>query len=132
MATGDKQAQSYGWGKKLTESVPIGSSTDIPAPGFDTQYTDTRYAEISVISTSIVYLPDKIEVGQPTIDIDFNVDDEPVTITLTNETDKEWEIGEGLYVFCPHLLSEGNNEWDVKGQIWDLQQRVTALEEAAE
>jgi hypothetical protein len=125
MAIGDKSAQSYGWHATLAEAVPDGGGVTFPAPGFDEQYTDTRYAEVSVSSFNAVW-----RTGEGKAEIVFATT-EPYSVTVTNNSGAEWPQGSDLYVFCPHLLSEGHNQYDLKGQIWDLQQRVSALEGAA-
>ena len=60
--------------------------------------------------------------GVPGVDVKFNIagHDEPVTVTVANHTQEEWPLGGSIYVFCPHLLAAGGNEWDLKEQIWDL------------
>jgi hypothetical protein len=122
MTVGDKTANSYGWLAKLAAGVPGGGKVTIPTPGFDEQYTDTRYAEATVDSDGAVW-----RTGQGKVTITF-VTSEPYSATVTNLTGVEWPAGASLYVFCPHLLSEGHNQYDLKGQVWDLQQRVLALE----
>lgn len=124
MTTGDKSAQSYGWLGKLEAAVPDGESVTISTPEFDEQYTDTRYAEASVEGVGAVW-----RTGDGKVDITF-VTSEPYSATVANHTGAEWPIGAGIYVFCPHLLAEGHNQFDLKGQVWDLQQRVSALEGA--
>lgn len=124
MTVGDKSAQSYGWSAKLETAVAVGESVMIPAPGFDEQYTDTRYAEASLDTAG-----GKVWRTGEGVTITF-VTSEPYSVTVVNDTDVEWPIGASLYVFCPHLLAEGHNQFDLKGQIWDLQQRVSALEGA--
>ena len=96
-----------------------------PTPGFDEQYTDIRYAEATVESLGAVW-----RTGEGKVTITFVVT-EPYSVTVTNLTDAIWPAGASLYVFCPHLLSEGHNQYDLKGQVWDLQQRVLALEGGA-
>jgi hypothetical protein len=123
MTTGDKSAQSYGWGAKLAEAVPDGGDITIPTPGFDEQYTDVRYAEVTVEGFSGVWRTDE---GMVTITF---VKTEPYSATVLNSSGQEWPAGRGIYIFCPHLLAEGHNEFDVKGQIWDLQKRVSVLED---
>ena len=125
MTTGDKSAQSYGWGAKLAEAVPDGGDVTIPTPGFDEQYTDVRYAEVTVEGFSGVWRTDE---GMVTITF---VKTEPYSATVLNSSGQEWPAGRGIYIFCPHLLAEGHNEFDLKGQVWDLQKRVSALEDAA-
>jgi hypothetical protein len=120
--TGDKSAQSYGWLKRLDEAVPEGGSVTIATPGFDTRYTDTRYPDVTVGGKTY-------RAGKGEIETVF--DAAAPSVAVTNQTGAEWPIDEAIYVFCPHLLAEGANEWDLKGQIWDLQQRVLALEGAA-
>jgi hypothetical protein len=122
MATGDKSAQSYGWRATLASAVPDGGQAIIPMPGFDTQYTDVRYAELTIEGSGVVW-----RTGEGQVTIVFN-ESEPYSAAVTNETGEDWPSGSALYLFCPHLLAEGDNEWDLKGQIWDLQQRVSALE----
>jgi hypothetical protein len=123
MTTGDKSAQSYGWGAKLAAAVPDGGDVTIPTPGFDEQYTDVRYAEVTVEGFSGVWRTDE---GMVTITF---VKTEPYSATVLNSSGQEWPAGRGIYIFCPHLLAEGHNEFDVKGQVWDLQKRVSALED---
>ena len=128
MATGDKQANSYGWGSKLPEPVPDGSDATVPAPGFDVQYTDVRYAEATIEGVSGVF-----RTGEGKVDIAFTPGDgDAYSAVVTNHTGQEWAQGSGIYVFCPHLLAEGHNEYDLKGQVWDLQKRVSALEATVE
>jgi hypothetical protein len=131
MAVGDKQAQSYGWQATLGAPVEDGGEVIIPAPGFDHRYTDTRYTDVRVGSLRQVYRVGDEESGA-TVGAVFNKagHDDPVTITLTNHTATTWPTGDEIYVFCPHLLSTAHNEYDLKEQLWDLQQRVSALEEA--
>ena len=125
MTVGDKSANSYGWLAKLGAAVPGGGDVTIPTPGFDEQYTDVRYAEATVDSDGAVW-----RTGEGKVTITF-VTSEPYSATVTNSTGVEWPAGSALYVFCPHLLSEGHNQYDLKGQVWDLQQRVLALEGGA-
>jgi hypothetical protein len=129
MAVGDKSAQSYGWTKKLEQPVPSGDSVEVPAPGFDHRYTDTRYVDVTT-PNGVVYRAGGE--GAPGVDVKFNLagHDEPVTATISNNTQEEWPLGGSIYVFAPHLMAAGANEWDLKEQIWDLQQRVEALEGA--
>ena len=122
-ATGDKSAQSYGWSTRLSEAVPDGGSVTFPAPGFDTQYTDVRYAEATVTSIGAVW-----RTGEGSVVIEFSPE-EPPTVTVANTSTLEWPAGDTLYVFCPHVLAEGHNQWDIKGQIWDMQKRLVALED---
>ena len=128
MAVGDKSAQSYGWTKKLDQPVPSGDGVEVPAPGFDHQYTDTRHTDVTT-PNGVVYRAGGE--GVPGVDVLFNIagHEDPVTVTVSNNTQEEWPFGGSIYVYCPHLLAEGDNEWDLKGQIWDLQQQVSALEE---
>jgi hypothetical protein len=123
MPIGEKSAQSYGWGITLSAPVKDGEGIKIPTPGIDLRYTDTAHAEVSVISTNKVFKPDDGEV-----DVAFDMTAGAETVDVNNHTGLEWPLGDQVYVYCPHLLAEGNNEWDLKGQIWDLQQRVSALE----
>jgi hypothetical protein len=125
MTAGDKSAQSYGWKLKLEADVPSGESVGVPAPGFDTRYTDTRHAEVTLLSSGVVW-----RTGEGKAEITFDDTEGRELATVTNLTGSEWPLGDEIYVFCPHLLAEGHNEWDLKGQIWDLQQRVMALEGA--
>jgi hypothetical protein len=125
MPTGDKSAQSYGWRIKLEAPLPDGEGIKIPTPGFDTRYTDTRHADVTVASTNKVF-----KAGGGEIDVAFDETEGASSVDVTNHTGLEWPLGDEVYVYCPHLLAEGDNEWDVKGQIWDLQQRVSALESA--
>ena len=122
MTVGDKSANSYGWLSTLPEAVANGGEVTFPAPGFDEQYTDVRYAEATVGQLGEVW-----RTGQGKVTITF-VATEPYSVTVTNSTGVEWPAGSAIYVFCPHLLSEGHNQYDLKGQVWDLQQRVLALE----
>jgi hypothetical protein len=126
MAVGDKSAQSYGWPKTLEKAVPPGDEVTYPAPGFDHRYTDTRYVDVNTPDGK-VYRAGGDGKG---VDVIFNSTshDEPVTVTVANHTGVEWPVGGSVYVFCPHVLSAGANEWDLKEQIWDLQQRVVVLE----
>ena len=125
MTIGDKSAQSYGWKHKLEADVDGGASVDAPAPGFDTRYTDTRHAEVTLISNGAVW-----RTGEGAVEVTFDATEGRETATVANLTGAKWPAGDEIYVFCPHLLAEGANEWDLKGQIWDLQQRVMALEGA--
>jgi len=129
MAVGDKQAQSYGWQATLGAPVEDGGEVTVPAPGFDHRYTDTRFTDVRVGSLNQVYRANEGDAGVAAV---FNKagHEEPVTVTLTNHTAATWPAGDEIYVFCPHLLSTSDNQYDVKEQIWDLQQRVLALEEA--
>jgi hypothetical protein len=122
-ATGDKAAQSYGWRYRLEANVGAGMGVSFPVPGFDTRYTDTRYAEVTLASVGKVW-----RTGQGDVDVTFDTNVDPVVATVTNVSGPFWGVREELYLFCPHLLAEGANEWDLKGQIWDLQQRLLALE----
>ena len=130
MAVGEKSAQSYGWRATLAKPVPSGDGVEIPAPGFDHRYTDTRHVDVTTPDGRVYRAGGD---GVPGVDIKVNSTshDEPVTITVTNNTQQDWPTGGALYVFAPHLLSAGANEWDLKEQIYDLQQRVLALENAA-
>jgi hypothetical protein len=125
MSTGDKSAQSYGWRLKLIAPVLDGADVVVPAPDYDTRYTDTRYTEVTLLSKGTVWRVDDGKVA-----VAFNDSETGWSATVTNATGDQWPAGDEIYVFCPHLLSEGSNEWDLKGQIWDLQQRVNALEGA--
>jgi hypothetical protein len=124
MAIGDQSAQSYGWKHKLEAAVEDGDAVTFPAPGFDEQYTDVRFAEATVEGFSGV-----MRTGEGAVEITF-VATEPYSVTVKNVTGSDWPIGAGIYVFCPHLLAEGHNDYDLKGQIWDLTKRVEALEGA--
>ena len=126
MTIGDKQAQSYGWRIKLEAPVADGAGVKIPTPGLDLRYTDTEHADITVASTNKVF-----RTGKGEIDLAFDKTEGAEIVDVTNHTGLEWPLGDEVYVYCPHLLAEGANEWDLKGQIWDLQQRVLALEGAA-
>lgn len=125
MTAGDKSAQSYGWRHKLEEDVGGGASVDVPAPGYDTRYTDTKHAEVTLLSNGAVW-----RTGEGDVEVMFDETEGHELATVTNLTGQKWPVGDEIYVFCPHLLAEGHNEWDLKGQIWDLQQRVNALEGA--
>jgi hypothetical protein len=125
MTIGDKSAQSYGWRVKLEAPLPDGEGIKIPTPGIDQRYTDIRHADITVASTNKVYRD-----GDAGIDLAFDMTEGAETVEVSNHTGSTWPLGDEIYVFCPHLLAEGANEWDLKGQIWDLQQRVSALEGA--
>jgi hypothetical protein len=125
MVIGEKTAQSYGWGVTLSNPVPDGQGIKIPTPGIDLRYTDTGHTEVSVISTNKVF-----KAGEGEIDVAFDMTAGTETVDVNNHTGLEWPLGDQVYVYCPHLLAEGNNEWDLKGQIWDLQERVSALEGA--
>jgi hypothetical protein len=122
MTIGDKSAQSYGWGTRLEASVPDGGQIVIPTPGIDQRYTDTEHADITAASTGRVF-----RVGQG-IDAAFDMTEGAEAVTLTNHTGQTWPQGDQVYIFCPHVLAEGANEYDLKGQIWDLQQAVSALQ----
>jgi uncharacterized protein YfaP (DUF2135 family) len=126
MPTGDKSAQSYGWRATLDAPVPDGASVEIPTPGFDTRYTDTRYPDVSVGSTAHVYRAS----DEGKVSTTFDATEGASKVLVVNHTGVEWPVGDSIYVFCPHLLAAGSNEWDLKEQIWDLQQRVSALEGA--
>jgi hypothetical protein len=119
---GDKSAQSYGWRYVLPQNVGGGASVSFPVPGFDARYTDIRYAEVSLASVGKVW-----RTGQGDVDITFDTNVDPVVATVTNRG-AFWSIRDELYLFCPHLLAEGANEFDLKGQIWDLQQRLLTVE----
>jgi hypothetical protein len=125
MTIGDKSAQSYGWKHKLEADVEGGANVGVPAPGFDTRYTDTRHAEATLISNGAVW-----RTGEGNVEVTFDATEGRETATVANLTGQKWPAGDEIYVYCPHLLAEGDNEWDLKGQIWDLQQRVSALEGA--
>ena len=125
MAVGDKSAQSYGWQAKLTEEVADGGELSVAAPGYDHRYSDIKHADISVLGSPTVWRTGE---GVDVAVVSTSQDD-PVSLTLTNHTGAEWPAGAEIYVFCPHLLAAGANEWDLKEQIWDLQQRVKVLEE---
>jgi hypothetical protein len=125
MTIGDKSAQSYGWGLALKAPVKDGEGVKIPTPGIDQRYTDTEHADVTVASTNKVF-----KAGDSQIDLAFDMTEGAESVDVNNHTGQEWPLGDQVYVYCPHLLAEGDNEWDLKGQIWDLQQRVSALEEA--
>jgi hypothetical protein len=130
MAVGEKSAQSYGWGTTLKQPVPSGDGVEIPAPGFDHRYTDTKHVDVTVPGGRVYRAGGE---GVPGVDVLFNnagSHELPVSVTVSNNTQEEWPLGGSIYVFAPHLLSAGANEWDVKEQIYDLQQRVKALEDA--
>jgi hypothetical protein len=126
MAVGDNAANSYGWPAKLDAPVGDGEDLVIPAPGFDHRYTDIRYVDVRI--GQVVFRAGET----PGVGVAFNSTsfDDPVTVTVTNRTGVEWPAGDEIYVFCPHLLSTSDNRYDLKEQIWDLQQRVLALEGA--
>lgn len=125
MTIGDKSAQSYGWGITLSAPVKDGEGIKIPTPGIDLRYTDTAHTDVSVISTNKVF-----KAGDGEVNTAFDMTAGAETVDVTNSTGLEWPLGDQVYVYCPHLLAEGDNEWDLKGQIWDLQERVSALEGA--
>jgi hypothetical protein len=130
MAVGDKSAQSYGWQKTLEKAVPSGDGVKIPAPGFDHRYTDTEHVDVNTPDGKVYRAGGD---GVPGVDVTFEnagSHELPVSAIVTNNTQVEWPIGGTIYVFCPHLLAAGANEWDLKEQIYDLQERVKALEEA--
>jgi hypothetical protein len=128
---GDQAEQSYGWIKRLTEPVPNGETVVVPAPDFDYEYTDTRHTQVTAgsnvykdgegVAVAWKYSSASMQLGQEA--------------TVTNNTGAEWPLGVDVYVFCPHLLSSSDNVFDIKHQIYSLQQdikdltdRVTALE----
>lgn len=121
---GDSQAASYGWGFTLDTGVVIGAAADIPTPGFDLRYTDVRYPKLLVRSagSSLIYR------GGDGVEIVFDQNDVAPKATITNQTDKAWLARTELYLFCPHVLAHADNDWDLREQIWDLQQRVSKLE----
>ncbi len=120
---GDKAPQSYGWKIKLDEPLLGGRDLVIPTPGLDLRYTDTRYAEVTVSSVGAVWRS-----GQGKVNVAFDLNDQTPNATITNLSGAPWALGSEVYLYCPHLLGEGNNEWDLKGQIYDLQQRISTLE----
>lgn len=124
MTIGDKSAQSYGWGVTLAAPVPDGEGIRIPTPGFDLSYTDKEHAQVSVTSLAGQVFRE----ADGKVALAFDETEGSSSVDVTNSTGAEWPTGDMVYVFCPHLLAEGNNEWDLKGQLWDLQQRVSALE----
>lgn len=126
MAIGDKSAQSYGWNWTLREAVHDGESVVVPTPGIDLRYTDTEYAEVTVTSNGAVW-----RTGKGKVDVVFEMNEDDPRATVTNHAGAVWPVGDQLYLFCPHMLGEGHNEYDVKGKIYDIEQRLTALEEAA-
>lgn len=123
MTIGDKSAQSYGWRHVLGETVRDGDSVVVPAPGLDLRYTDTEYADVTLLSDGAVW-----RTGKGKVEVVFDMNEDHPSATVTNTTGKPWPVRDEIYVFCPHMLGEGGNEWDLKGQIYDLQQRVSALE----
>ena len=125
MTIGDKSAQSYGWRHKLEADVNDGDDVVVPTPGLDLSYTDTDYAELTLLSNGAVW-----RTGKGKVEIVFEMNEDDPRATVTNTSGLDWPIGDEIYLFCPHKLAEGANEWDLKGQIWDLQQRVSALEGA--
>ena len=128
MAVGDKSAQSYGWSVKTAEEVADGGELSVAAPGFDHRYTDVEHADISIAShTGVIRNGKGVDVA-----VVATSQDDPVSLTLTNHTGVAWPPGDEIYVFCPHLLAAGANEWDLKEQVWDLQQRVKKLEDETE
>ena len=132
--SGDKSEQSYGWGVTLASPVADGESVKIPTPDIDLRYTDTEHASVSVEATGGVYKHDDDRVVTS-----FDETEGSASCTATNHTGQNWPQNTGVYVFCPHLLAEGDNEWDLKGQIFDLHQataetdaRLDAAEAALE
>lgn len=125
MTIGDKSAQSYGWKHKLDADVNEGESVVVSAPGLDLSYTDTEHADVTLISNGAVW-----RTGKGKVEVVFEMNEDDPRATVTNSSGMIWPVGDEIYLFCPHLLAEGANEWDLKGQIWDLQQRVSALEGA--
>lgn len=132
MTSGDKSEQSYGWSKTLDAPVNDGENVKVPTPDLDIRYTDTEHAQVTVSSTGVVYGHDDDRVTTS-----FDETEGSASCTVTNNTDNVWPAKTDIYVFCPHLLAEGDNQWDLKGQIYDLHQeidtldqRVTALESA--
>jgi hypothetical protein len=125
MAIGEKSAQSYGWKHVLEDDVGGGAKVVVPTPGLDLRYTDTEHAELTLLSNGAVW-----RTGKGDVEIVFEMNEDDPRATVTNLTGQKWPIRDEIYLFCPHTLAEGHNEWDLKGQIWDLQQRVEALEGA--
>lgn len=123
MTSGDKSAQSYGWSTTLTEPTPDGGNVKVPTPGLDIRYTDTEHAQVTVSTTGVVY-----EHDDDRVTTSFDETEGSASCTVVNNTGDAWPQGASLYVFCPHLLAEGDNTWDLKGQIYDLHQEVDALE----
>jgi hypothetical protein len=122
---GDSQASSYGWDLSLKSAVANGETVDIPAPGFDLRYTDTRYPKLLVRSAGSSTTYTKDDEG---VVVAFTEMEAAPKATITNQTGKDWSPGDELYLFCPHVLSHADNDWDLREQIWDLQQRVSVLE----
>jgi hypothetical protein len=114
---GDKSEQSYGWGIRLDASVEDGGTVKIPTPDLDIRYTDTEHASVTAEATGLVYKHDDDRVTTS-----FDETEGSANVTVTNSTGAAWPPGTGVYVYCPHLLAEGDNEWDLKGQIYDLHQ----------
>ena len=123
MASGDKSEQSYGWSKTLDAPVNDGEGVKIPTPDLDIRYTDTEHAQVTVSSTGVVY-----EHDDDRVTTSFDETEGSQSCDVTNNTGNVWPAGTGVYVFCPHLLAEGDNEYDLKGQIYDLHQEVDALD----
>ena len=124
MTSGDKSAQSYGWSKTLDAPVNDGEGVKIPTPDLDIRYTDTEHAQVTVSSTGAVYEHDDDRVTTA-----FDETEGAQSCEVVNHTGHVWPAGTSVYVFCPHLLAEGDNEWDLKGLIYDLQQQMSALDE---
>lgn len=124
MAIGDKSAQSYGWNWTLREPVEDSQNVVVPTPGLDLRYTDTEYAEVTVASNGAVW-----RTGKGKVDVVFEMNEDDPRATVTNHSGAIWPLGDQLYLFCPHMLGEGANEYDLKGKIYDLEQRMAAFEE---
>jgi hypothetical protein len=124
MASGDKSEQSYGWSKTLDAPVNDGDGTKIPTPDLDIRYTDTEHASVTVSSTGVVY-----EHDDERVTTSFDETEGAQSCDVVNHTGNVWPQGTSVYVFCPHLLSEGDNEWDLKGQLYDIHQEIDALDQ---
>ena len=125
MTIGDKSAQSYGWNWTLREAVEEGEDVVVPTPGLDLRYTDTEYAEVTVTSNGAVW-----STGKGKVEVVFEMNEDDPRATVTNTSGAIWPVGDQLYLFCPHVLGEGANEWDLKDKIYDIEQRLKALEDA--
>ena len=125
MAIGDKSAQSYGWNWALKAPVHDTESVVVPTPGLDLRYTDTEYADVTVASSGAVW-----RTGKGKVDVVFEMNEDDPRATVTNHSGAQWPVGDQLYLFCPHMLGEGANEYDLKGKIYDIEQRLATLESA--